>query len=814
MSEEGITVNPQHVNPRTKGRTAWAPYNFVPLPEAIVPAGGLPRHDIYEEGHHTGVIRCTLTTETPLYTRAALEPPEYGVLDAKDKPDFFYVDPTTHEPVIPGSSLRGMLRNLVEIIAYSKLQPVTAKQLFFRTLDDTSIGKAYGRRMSGEKPKLGWYPIASAGYIERQGLDHYIRPAQEIRGTQHYRVEEEIARTAIPHLQSMAFYNNRTQRWAPNKRFYKRDRIPIWFKPVAPTSHLPKSYTFFAEVTELSTAERQPGPEWVRGCLIASGWVPSRNGPGKHRHWIVGPPTEDDSKLIPLREIDIEAYREEGAGKDIKDRKMSVLPQREGEQVACFYTSWKDSEGRERIAFGHTGMFRLPYELSPHDLLEDYLKDTSVTDMTEALFGWVDTQGERQIAGRVFVGDACLVAGQTDIFVLKPEEPPIHALLSGPKPTTFQHYLVQETDVKDDLHHYADKGITTLRGHKLYWHKDGRLHKENYDDPAWTPDSTQHASLRPVAAGVAFTFDLHFENLTAFELGALLWVLKVGGQGQHRLKLGMGKPLGLGTVRLESTLTLSNRCRRYGSLVAEWAEPNEVSEELDKTFLAEIWDRLPETSRQKATTLEEAFTITFEEHIWTSLPSKTKRDATGFRSLPRIQMLLALLKWPGPNRDLTRYMEIEHPDPSARSGKRNEYKERPVLPDPLAVLAGKQVQPPAPAGQAVPHVHVGHATAQPIQPPQGAVPVGTDLTPPAPAPTPKPQSHPAPIREATVVSAEGSFVTVELDGEQVNIQLDQLANRGRDLKERQRLYPVGSKIKVRDLGITGKGKRRLTTKDI
>ncbi|MEZ4644806.1 MAG: hypothetical protein R3E31_19090 [Chloroflexota bacterium] len=48
-------------------------------------------------------------------------------------------------------------------------------------------------------------------------------------------------------------------------------------------------------------------------------------------------------------------------------------------------------------------------------------------------------------------------------------------------------------------------------------------------------------------------------------------------------------------------------------------------------------------------------------------------------------MLLAMLAWPGPDPEQTRYMEIERADPSAKHGKRNEYKERPVLPDPLKV---------------------------------------------------------------------------------------------------------------------------------
>lgn len=802
-------MNPKHINPRTDERTAHAPYNFVPLPDAVVQAPEALPHDSYHRGCYTGVIDCTLTTETPLYIKAALELGEYGVIEAKDKPDFFYLDPNTREPVIPGSSLRGMLRNLVEIATYSKLQPVTARQLFFRTLDDTSIGRAYGKRMSGEIPGKGWYPIASAGYIERHGLDYYIRPAQKIYGTQHYRVEERLARAAIPDLAEMAFFNRQRERWSPNRRFYKWKRVPIWFKPVIPTSHLPESYTYFAEVTELDPGQAQPGEGWVRGCLIASGWVPSRDGPGKHRHWIVGPPVEDNDSLIRLDDVDIEAYREEGAGlsKDIKDRNMSVLPQKEGEQVACFFTHWQDSEGRKRIAFGHTGMFRLPYELSPRDLLADYLKDASTTDMAEALFGQVDTQGRRQIAGRVSVGDAVLAEGQSHIFVLAPDEPPIRALLSGPKPTTFQHYLVQVTDVKGDLYHYADRADTTLRGHKLYWHKDDTLKREDYDDTNWTPDSTQHASLRPVAANITFAFELRFENLSAPELGALLWVLKIAGTDQQRLKLGMGKPLGLGTVKVKSALlTLSDRRQRYKTLYAEWMEPPKDAEKrtnaLRAEVLAEVLTTLPESLRSDVASLEEAFILAFESFMWHELPAGVKDDASDFRSLPRIRALLALLRWPGPERKLTRHQTIQP----------NQYRPRPVLPDPLAVLADQSAQPSTPARQVPPPPDT--PPAQSAQPPVTAAPrqavAPTSPVPELSQPAPAAEVVPGMYVEGTVVRAESTRLIVDVDGQEAVLWRATIHPPLPDSVVLRQRFPAGSKIHAWVKGRSEGGSLQLT----
>ena len=61
---------------------------------------------------------------------------------------------------------------------------------------------------------------------------------------------------------------------------------------------------------------------------------------------------------------------------------------------------------------------------------------------------------------------------------------------------------------------------------------------------------------------------------------------------------------------------------------------------------------------------------------------------SSFDNLERIQQLLQLLSWPGPlpPEEKSRYMEIERYDPSAKRSKRNEYRERPVLPDPSHVM--------------------------------------------------------------------------------------------------------------------------------
>jgi CRISPR-associated protein (TIGR03986 family) len=681
-------MTPTYKNPAYKKRVAIAPYNFVPLPEAILTtADNLPSHDVYNDALLTGKITCTLTTSSPLYVRAARTQAEYE--NGKTPSDPYYGD-TKETLLIPGSSLRGMLRNLVEVVSYSRISPVTKKPLFYRTVDVSSIGKAYGVRMSGgDAGKQGWFTLANAGYMEMKNGDYFIRPAREIFDTQHFRVHEEIAVEVIPGLTTMATQRE-NRKWAPN-RDYKWAREKVWFKPVAPTSHLPESPTFYADVTEMRHQDERPeGNGWEEGFFIAGGWVPSpKGGRGKKRHWIVGPASESEDGLIFVSDEDVELYRERtgGSTQAVEKQKKSVLPAKEGEKIPCFYTFWKDEEGEQRVAFGHTGMFRLPYLKSPGEMLPDALKKMDGYDLAEAMFGFVDqAKNDRSaVAGRVSVTDA-IFQGKDPKKAIMDEMMFSDQALSSPKPTTVQHYLTQSApDYPENLKHYdSDPNTeTSLRGHKFYWHVGAseEFHKRLSRAPEVRKDSKPNV-FKPVKANQTFSFDIHFENLHPHELGALLWVLDKAS-GLHRLKLGMGKPFGLGSIEITYDVTLSDRQNRYSTLFADdqWNE-GWMPQEAKDTKVSDARERFAQYVLQ-------------DKRI---NPSNVK----SVDDLPRIKELLALLDWQNkPAEEMTRYMDLDE-----FTGRKNIFKEltgkatrRPVLPAATKVLdnrwfAGLPAEPP------------------------------------------------------------------------------------------------------------------------
>ncbi|MFH1962064.1 MAG: RAMP superfamily CRISPR-associated protein, partial [bacterium] len=117
-------------------KEANAPYNFIPLNKSpAVSAEPLPENDKYHDDDRlTGYIDCNLETLTPIYIRGCLTEAEVkDGKEAKDKSDFFSPNGGIR---IPGSSLRGMIRTLVEIVSWSKFGFFEDRGLYYRGLAD------------------------------------------------------------------------------------------------------------------------------------------------------------------------------------------------------------------------------------------------------------------------------------------------------------------------------------------------------------------------------------------------------------------------------------------------------------------------------------------------------------------------------------------------------------------------------------------------------------------------------------------------------------------------------------------------------
>jgi CRISPR-associated protein (TIGR03986 family) len=137
--------------------------------------------------------------------------------------------------------------------------------------------------------------------------------------------------------------------------------------------------------------------------------------------------------------------------------------------------------------------------------------------------------------------------------------------LSSPKPPSPPLYF--EKPQSGGFPHHQLKIDHRPKGRKLYLHHrepDYRTEAGNAD-----ADAAKHRKMavrplkeEPVNQCGGFAFHIDFENLSRHELDLLCWALRPSDDFRH--KLGLGKPLGLGSIEIEiEELALIDRHRRY-----------------------------------------------------------------------------------------------------------------------------------------------------------------------------------------------------------------------------------------------------------
>lgn len=724
-------MNLKHIDKVPGNRKAIAPYNFVELPEKVVEAElPLPKGDRYHPNkdvglpRHTGSIECTLTTESPLYIRCGLTPSDFSNFgdipnedltpeQHKKKANFFQHPSNLLHPVLPGSSLRGMLRTLVEIISFGKIERVSDLQkFFFRAVaaeNDDPLRDKYKDHIGNMAKNV------KAGYLEFDTKKNkwFVQPSQKIDEQLFIKVKEEDIKDDLPSLILMK----------------KASYIPQYIQ-----------ISFEVKATSINVSEDLNKYPSYQGWLVTSGNMLEnllektteqerekllQRKEGRKYHYIIGQADHSVRKL-EISDNAIRNYRDaltnfqKGEEKPFKNNHKNRFNEKMGmlhKGRPIFYC--EPDKDQPVTLFGQSPNFRIPYSpnndgkaASAVDFIPQDIGESDKIDLADAIFGFVRNgkdkeqlasnekkeKREQSRAGRVFISDGYYVNNEDGIWLT--EETITPHILASPKPTTFQHYLVQTAPEKPKLKHYASKPNeeTVIRGHKLYWHK-GNVSQERIKAKATKEEiekkRSQYTEIKPIKQGVSFEFTIHFENLSDVELGALLWILtlssnevnklkllKLDGKEKYRLSLGMGKPLGMGAVAIEKyELVLNERYK------------NEPNQRYTKLFEGDSWliGDGSATDDEYIRYLQK-YLQKFETHIITNLDeADLPEDCTDTQSLklkdvPRIQMLLAMLSWNFPPANETRYMEIERTGQPRLGNDSNEYKERLVLPTPLQVV--------------------------------------------------------------------------------------------------------------------------------
>ena len=467
---------------------ATAPYNFVPFDRNLV-VQELPLH---QEGERwSGTLHCTLEAITPLLVAG---PQEEKDENQPTKRTFLEVGGVK---AIPGTSIKGMLRSMIETLSYSRLAPVNDAVLPFRNFDDA----VYRNRM-GTDPA---HPVQKAGWLVRVGTTYTLYEAEWL------------------------------QKGRGDKYQWRTPSCPPGWEQIATGNTIPRKGV-------------KPGPNIY--------FISPRN-PAAKQYAV-------DRDLV--RQFKEQLSRaQEGLLKDRGSNTSLSKP------VPVFFLV--DSTAPDTVFFmGLPRCFRLPYANTLAQCTGNDQKKG--LDFASRLFGQAEKKDS--FKGRVSVRPALLQGAKLD------RQDGYIAILGQPAPTCLAHYLEQgkavktlpeartRNDIKTMTTYNTDSPALALRGRKFYWHRIPSFAQIKASADAINNNKVK-STLYPVQVGTRGAFTIALDRVTPEELGALLLALELPAGHAH--KLGAGKALGFGSVRITvDKVAVATGAERYSSLAGRFAQ--------------------------------------------------------------------------------------------------------------------------------------------------------------------------------------------------------------------------------------------------
>lgn len=537
--------------------TVDAPYNFVPLSETVVDTweetapNDVPSHDIPYSDGISGEVTFDIIADPgcPLLVAGG---------DQSDKVKRFFRGPDTL-PAIPGSALRGMIRNVVEIASFSRFKLVEDRRLGLRDL--TGAAQEYTNRLTEtvngayrSRAHAGWLSLGADGTWQITPCDFARVEHQDIETVLGHGGDfESKIRKKRPPLDCRVAYS-----------LYKSLELPAsaWvddqeteYRHSADKKHPNGKRLFYKK----AHPAEEKDTEKKRGHIVFTG-APNRN---KHLEFFFFDPRKGKAVDVPPDVVAgfLSVHEEQEKPNENWNFWRQSFSKGKVSRIPVFYIC--DDNG-EIEAMGLSMMFKMAQRNSIMDLIRRNFAahidetESAEPDLAERLFGRVSTKPEQSFKGRVSFGLATLRNPDTC-----KEDGPHETVLSGPKPSWFPAYLEQGRLAKSGLK--LAKGSDSYR---TYMADDGRPRgwkrypvraTEDIESPPPKPSADvgekSRTKLKPIIATsestpLTFSATMRFHNLRPWELGALIWSLTWGGDEAARHRLGMGKPFGWGQVRL------------------------------------------------------------------------------------------------------------------------------------------------------------------------------------------------------------------------------------------------------------------------
>lgn len=563
-----------------------SPYNFVPLSSHVFFPDWAEQvsHDVPFSDGISGWLDIEVEAMTQVFIRSGGNIPEPNsparqrwVTDddyLRETKEFARLYPGGPF-AIPGTSLKGMIRAVMEIAAFGKMNFVDGHRYAVRDLNNPDprlyrdhMTETLGPRHYRAKARAGWLRLGPQGdwqvtpcayaRIEQGDLEDYHRDKTGMEadlGCRQSAKDKYSQWRAGPVLTAEIDNVEKDYPHTPGRLRYRKAYLPG--SGPSGTTEMDARVVFTGQ-----PAPRQRPPQ-------------GKSSP-KHQEFLFFGEEPVSLRVVEnVRDDFIFAHSEpNGSPNEAWGDWKAFLEN--GRPVPVFFLM----EGSHLSKLGLALMFRLPYDRSIEEVLDAQQPQRTAADLdlAEAIFGQVDKPGA--LKGRVSFEPAIIqgpsdepAKGEFERTIMLPK---VVTVLGAPKPSFYPNYLEQDAHPSSGL-------VKTIRlpdltqavpDYRTFMSSDARLRGwKRY--PVWKsppapkpPPSVNGRQNLAVATaffplgqkngghGPRFTSRVHVHNLRRVEVGALLWALTWGrgflpaDQQPYCHSLGLAKPYGYGAVRV------------------------------------------------------------------------------------------------------------------------------------------------------------------------------------------------------------------------------------------------------------------------
>ena len=504
-----------------------SPFNFVSLnSQVFFPdwADEISQDIPFSDGV-SGTIGLTITADSPIYIRnGQLHKDE----NSKDKDySFSHVSTSTgNRYFIPGTSIKGEVRNILEIMSYGKMCVDKSAQFARRSLkkEDASL-----------YPLIGKQKQEHCGWLRRKG--------------EGYEIEDCGRFWRISHNEIDRFLGSPVMRRNFSKGMVKK--LEDAQKTAEYKYRLIKDKSLFQERTFEAIGKNQMEDSVVkisaegglRGTIVFTGqpslWFePLKDNKGKYYEFVF-PERKQCVRNISREDFDHYAFIYKDSTEWSRIKRLLDESEHGGRGVPVFFIP----NGNDSVDhFGMAYLYKMPYDHSVFESLPKSHQDEGKRDLAECIFGYADKQDA--LKGRVQFGHAFVPDG----VQAKPMDR-IRLVLGSPKASYYPLYVSQ--DGKGGItstYNTYDHG--TPSGWKRYY-----VRKDTF--VRMTGQYTVDTYMEPLDKGAKYRGTVSFHNLRPVELGALLSALTFHNTPECRHQLGMAKAYGFGKCRYNIKLNIT-----------------------------------------------------------------------------------------------------------------------------------------------------------------------------------------------------------------------------------------------------------------